>query len=171
MCLCESYAEQRHQQGPEEELVGIGDQEQRRKERYAVESLDEVRYPEAVVEPAESGSSREGDLAVPGPVPGQFSVSIACQGVTRSPTSGVGLARAGFIPYGTFARFPTPSTAEPGISVDAVSRPAPLTVGGIRAQNAGEGNRTPELLRETLLRRSPLAAWLPPRRSAWSPLR
>lgn len=30
------------------------------------------------------------------------------------------------------------------------------------ATHAGEGNRTPELLRETLLRRSPLAAWLPP---------
>ncbi len=138
MCLCESYAEQRHQQGHEEELVGIGDQEQRRKERNTVESLDEVRYPEAVVAPPESGSPGEGDLAVPGPIlrldrlPGP-------DAILDFRRDDVGLAWAGFIPYGSFARDPTPSTAEPGMPVDALSRPAPLTVGWIRSQYAGKG--------------------------------
>lgn len=55
VCLCEPHAEQRHQQGHEEELLAIGDKEQCREERYTVESLDEARYPQTVLKTTRVG--------------------------------------------------------------------------------------------------------------------
>lgn len=113
------------------------------------------RLPDAIPLPGSRGTrSPAATFRCPPPVPpfrgshpGTRFLSLQCLSGSRTPGA-------------------IPASAHPS---KRASAPFPRET-GVGQRYAGEGIRTPELLQEALLRRPPLAAWLPPRGS-WFGLR